>query len=295
MDIQKFVQQRKKLGLSQNALSKGICTQATLSKFENRGQVPSLAILNQLCQRLGLTIDELNQDESTPDRYMRELLDEIEQDLMIENFPEAVHRLKIVAVDKLKSAENKMQYYYLEGMVSTLISQPSSSKILFNFSKVLDELDENHQTIYSQLAYLGSGVLYARKNSLARADLFFSKVIAYLRLHAADDYHRMPTQQYLRFIMMMYYAAEYHYLSARYQTCDQVLTMTEKLCQLNHVTYFLPRIKLLAANNEIAQEGDPKKIETFLNDAQVFARFNRNNAVLVQVAALRRNFTQMMN
>ena len=34
MDIQIFVNRRKELGLSQIELSEGICTQATLSRFE---------------------------------------------------------------------------------------------------------------------------------------------------------------------------------------------------------------------------------------------------------------------
>ena len=38
MDIQIFVNRRKELGLSQIELSEGICTQATLSRFENHGQ-----------------------------------------------------------------------------------------------------------------------------------------------------------------------------------------------------------------------------------------------------------------
>ena len=64
MDTKRFIQQRKKLGLSQVALSQGICTQSTLSKFENNGQVPSLSILMQLCDHLGLSIDDLNQDKA---------------------------------------------------------------------------------------------------------------------------------------------------------------------------------------------------------------------------------------
>ena len=59
MDIQKFVQRRKKRGISQVALCDGICTQSTLSKFESNGQIPSVLILGKLCQRLDLSIDDL--------------------------------------------------------------------------------------------------------------------------------------------------------------------------------------------------------------------------------------------
>ena len=42
ININKFVFIRKKLGLSQTELCNGICTQSTLSKFENNGRIPSL-------------------------------------------------------------------------------------------------------------------------------------------------------------------------------------------------------------------------------------------------------------
>ena len=112
MDIKRFVHQRKRLGYSQVALSKGICTQSTLSKFENNGQVPSLSILEQLCDRLGLTIDDLNKNNTSSIRYIRNLLDEIELSLMIEHFPQAVSKLKKIHLADLKSPQDKMQYYF---------------------------------------------------------------------------------------------------------------------------------------------------------------------------------------
>ena len=59
MDIERFVETRKRLGLAQSELCEGICTQATLSRFENNGQVPNLKILIQLCNRLNLPLGEL--------------------------------------------------------------------------------------------------------------------------------------------------------------------------------------------------------------------------------------------
>ena len=59
MDIQLFIQRRKSLGISQSELCQGICTQATLSRFENQGQVPSVKILLDLCQRLDMSLGEL--------------------------------------------------------------------------------------------------------------------------------------------------------------------------------------------------------------------------------------------
>ncbi|MBM9834812.1 helix-turn-helix transcriptional regulator, partial [Enterococcus faecalis] len=49
MNVERFIEARKQAGFSQQELSEGICTQATLSKFENNGQAPSLKILIKLC------------------------------------------------------------------------------------------------------------------------------------------------------------------------------------------------------------------------------------------------------
>lgn len=59
MNIQQFIEKRKARGLSQSELAKGICTQVTVSRFEKNGQVPTLKILIQLCNRLELPLGEL--------------------------------------------------------------------------------------------------------------------------------------------------------------------------------------------------------------------------------------------
>ena len=55
MNIQRFIENAKR-GLSQSELAKGICTQVTVSRFEKNGQVPTLKILIQLCNRLELPL-----------------------------------------------------------------------------------------------------------------------------------------------------------------------------------------------------------------------------------------------
>lgn len=289
MNIKRFIQQRKRLGLSQAALSKGICTQSTLSKFENNGQIPSFSILEQLCARLGLSIDELNQNNASP----RQLLNEIEKAIMIEHYPQAIQKLKKISVDELKSTDDKMQYFYLKGMASTLTNNKISAT-LFNFTKILDGLDEKHQTIYSQLAYLGSGILYARQNSMKHAEFFFSKVIMFLHSKKVADLIGAPQSYYLRIIMLLYYCAEYYSLIKQFGASDQILAKIIKICAGNHVTYYLPRVKLLQANNAINDGRRPEEVRRLLNETLVFARFNGNNVVEVQTAALLSNYKKIV-
>ena len=203
MDIQKFVQRRKQKGISQVKLCDGICTQSTLSKLENKGQVPSVRILNQLCQRLDMTISDLSESERPAKQVRLTVLDRVEQQLMAEQFPAAIKLLATVNVDDLISKKMRMQYYYLKGMIDTLTSNQTATT-MFNFTQILDKLDEEHQTVFSQLAYLGCGILYARRDHLGNAEFFFTKVINYLdRARAkAQSTITLADIQYGRIIMM---------------------------------------------------------------------------------------------
>ena len=130
---------------------------------------------------------------------------------------------------------------------------------------------------------------------MEHADFFFSKVISFLRSKADEDLAGVDRNYYLRIVTMMYYAAEYHSLNKRLEVSNQDLEATTKICASNHVTYFLPRIKLLEANNAIELGENSKKIRRLLTEAEVFARFNKNNVVEVQVAALLNNFDKTIS
>lgn len=84
ININKFISIRKKLGLSQTELCNGICTQSTLSKFENNGRIPSLKILNSLCDRLNINVADI----------MKELL------LQVQNVAEAALPKQLVKILK---------------------------------------------------------------------------------------------------------------------------------------------------------------------------------------------------
>lgn len=87
MDINIFIERRKALKISQVKLCEGICTQSTLSKFENNGRIPSLSILNKLCGRLGLSVDDLYKNTTASTTHMRTVLDRIESKLMMKDYP----------------------------------------------------------------------------------------------------------------------------------------------------------------------------------------------------------------
>ena len=114
INIQKFVQVRKKLKLSQTELCQGICTQSTLSKFENNGQVPSFKILKQLCERLDIDISDIM--DSSEHKYIAHLLFEADFAFINFDYSKILNLLSQInpKID-LKRQEDKIHYHYLRG------------------------------------------------------------------------------------------------------------------------------------------------------------------------------------
>ncbi|MBI1717494.1 XRE family transcriptional regulator [Lactobacillus crispatus] len=114
INIQKFVQVRKKLKLSQTELCQCICTQSTLSKFENNGQVPSFKILKQLCERMDIDVSDIM--DNSEHKYIAHIL--FEADFAFINFDYSKIFTLLSQINPevdLKRQTNRIHYHYLRG------------------------------------------------------------------------------------------------------------------------------------------------------------------------------------
>ncbi|WP_258381982.1 helix-turn-helix domain-containing protein [Lactobacillus helveticus] len=111
IDIKKFVQIRKKQKLSQTELCDCICTQSTLGKFENNGQVPSLKILNQLCDRLHIEVgDIINRSD---EQRIAQLLFDTDFSFINYDYTKILNLLSEVNEDTLKRKTDQVHYQFL--------------------------------------------------------------------------------------------------------------------------------------------------------------------------------------
>lgn len=55
---------RKSRKLTQKMLSEDICSQSVLSRIENDEELPNVVVMQQICQRLGVTMDQIMQFKS---------------------------------------------------------------------------------------------------------------------------------------------------------------------------------------------------------------------------------------
>lgn len=286
MDIDVFITRRKALKLSQMKLCAGICTQATLSKFENNNRIPSIAILSRLCARLGITVDDLYQSDNTRSAALSDALNQVENQLMTEDYRQVLRGLEKISIQDIDAIPLQMQFYYLRGIVNTLINR-EPDRILFDFARILDDLDEKHQTILTQLAFMGSGILYARRQQPESASFYFDRVQRYITTALRAQPAQPATNYNLRILMLIYFTAEFYASRGDYRLSNQLIKTGLTLCSDQHVTYYLPRLKFLAAQNALAEHRPYAQIDEILDEALAFARINHNEVVVLKIGALR--------
>lgn len=292
MDINIFIERRKELKMSQVKLCQGICTQSTLSKFENNGRVPSLAILNKLCERLGLSVDDLYKNSSASTTHMRTVLNRIESDLMMEDYAKVSEALKDLNVDDVNNNELKMQFYYQKGLFTTL-TNGKFEELFYNFSQILDNLDEEHRTIYSYLSYVGMGIFYSRINKMEQAEFYFGKVLEYINVHKDQTFQKSGLNAYLRILTIVFYTADFLIVKNDFETSLELVKRGIKLCSEQHITYYLPRLKLLEAKIAIGKNQPATVVKDLLTDAMAFAKINHNEVVELRINALRKQYQDM--
>lgn len=273
MNIEKFIETRKKMGLSQAELCDGICTQATLSKFENSGKAPAIRILIQLCARLNLTLDDVFPITLHSQTKQERMLDEAEFMLITSDYENAKEKLDAIRPAKL-STMTKMQYFFVTGDISALTNRPIVDT-LFYFDQIINGLDEHHDTIYSQLAYTGIGIAYSHDDALDKSEFYFQKVFEGLHeLPLTDD------KSIWRALNMIFYTAEFFAEIKDYATSDSLLDYGYEVCAKNHVTYYVARIRYRQAQNAQATNQPKDAIREMLNDARAFAKINNNQRLL---------------
>ncbi|CAJ1200143.1 hypothetical protein CPR19092_LGOLGGFK_02234 [Companilactobacillus paralimentarius] len=271
MDIQAFIDKRKELGLSQKELSNGICTQATLSKFENNGKIPSLKILIKLCNRLGLSLDSIIGVNDSSSKKVAKEMSQAEFNLIIQEYDDAWAIINKIDPDILNNDKNLlMQYYYLRGYLNVL-DDGDLFDAVFDFNRILSELDTRGETIFTFLSFVGMGMVYAKQGDDSKSEYYFSKVFNNIYTMSIDDVSKI-----WRYINIIFYSAIYYSEKQDLETANALLNYGVKVCAENHVTYYIARIYAQLAMNENRVNGNNGKVQDYIDKALVFSEFNGN-------------------
>ena len=163
---------RRKRGLSQTALSEGICTQATISLMEKQNRIPKMNILTAICARLDISVDKIIEND---DVSMTAQFDEISSLIVRHDYEEADVRIHKIKVTKLQNDFDKQRYYYLLGILQ--VSQGEVDDAIFNFELILTQFSTMSANIYWALTTVGMAMAYEKRGNEERALKFLQRAV----------------------------------------------------------------------------------------------------------------------
>ena len=283
MDIALFVDRRKELGLSQAELAEGICTQATLSRFENLGQIPSIKILVRLCNRLSIPLGSLFPTVEPKYSEIEKNLTRAEFSFVISDYAQASAILDEINEENLPNLRLQQRFIYLKGFLATL-QKASLSDSFFYLNRLITDLKHPNDPIFERLAYVGLGLAYANASEYTRAEYYFE--------HAQENIYSLEIddmEDVWRVLCILYHTANFYAMSQDFETSDALLHYAVSICQDNGVTYYVARIKFRLAQNAEAQHVATEEIIELSNDAMAFARINRNEKLVQRILLFQQN------
>ncbi|MBO1306813.1 helix-turn-helix transcriptional regulator [Enterococcus sp. 669A] len=108
---------RKEHGMTQKDLSRDICSQSVLSRIENNEEIPNILVMQQLCQRLGITIDQLMVDFLPKELLLRKYFQKMYNLLRHQRFAEIQTILNYLEDKKrIVLDKDRQQYYYFQAI-----------------------------------------------------------------------------------------------------------------------------------------------------------------------------------
>ena len=279
MNIERFIEARKQANLSQEELAQGICTQATLSRFERGGNVPSIKILTRLCNRLALDMAELFKSVSdSREEMIEKRLHDAEFDLIISEYDHAQEKLATLELTEIECQQFGQRFDFIQGYIAIL----SGRQIQKTLEQYHTRLIQRHDLtdVYTLLNYCGLGMGYARLNKPDLAEQYFNVVFTEVM-----NVKRKNTADTWKVLTILFYTAEF-YSTYNLETSNQLLQTIVSICSSEHITFYLARAVLQLAENEAAGDHDPKQLTALLMDAYAYAKINNNSVELQRIQTL---------
>lgn len=270
-NIEKFIKLRKSKNLSQTQLCQGICTQATLSKFENEARPPSIKILSQLCERLEiLPADIMIRSNETP---VAKKLHEAEIACISSNFTTAYNMLISIDQDELSRSEDITLFNLIIGVYALTCNQ-DQVKALFHFNIILNNSKISSDNIYYLLAITGCAMTYEERRDYDKAKKYYAKLTDSIIKVKIDSKECL-----FQVLWILYQTGEFYGKHNNFKESNYLLRYAYQIGSQHNETFLMEKILYRLGLNMIAKSSKDIAVQ-YLNDARAFARFSHNQYIL---------------
>lgn len=264
---------RKARGLSQAALAKDICTQATISLIEKRNKIPSMQILMKLCARLGISINDIIVENNY---RLGRMFREIGKAIRERHYRTAEARLDTIKFNTLKENDEFKAYYYFRGEVQ-LANHRNTDEAIFNFGMLLNQFGGQKQDMYMVMGRLGLGLAYMEKQAFDKADILVEQAVADLAQFEADGLEAIQNQ-----LRVLLNAASFFQKRQHATKALKLVDSGIKLSMDNSSFYLLEELFEVKAMSQLALK-DKQSAQRNLYVAYALATISNNERLVKQV------------
>ncbi|MCB5955123.1 helix-turn-helix domain-containing protein [Enterococcus sp. CWB-B31] len=103
---------RKKRKLTQKMLSEDICSQSVLSRIENNEELPNVVVMQQICQRLGVTMDQIMQFQSKEVQIVTQMFEKFGNYFRHKEYDKLIQSIKETGLEERIYLDTDWQRYY---------------------------------------------------------------------------------------------------------------------------------------------------------------------------------------
>lgn len=260
--------ERKKRKMSQTELAEGICKQATISNIERKNFCKDIEILTKVCRKLELTLPQVIQ--SSPEDWLDDQLDEVEDLSSSEKNQEALAILEKIDMTKVQDKKLIHRYYYNFGNC-LMLAKKDNDGALFYFNQVLAQADAND--LYGILSNAGIALTYVKKKQYTFAKTYCEKAIA--------GVEGIPDPKPLSLNRVLLQAAKFYNLVEEPETAKNLalegIAINQHFASTKLLEYLV--LELAESKKQLAE----KDAKDAFNDAKKMALFNHNQKLATQV------------
>lgn len=179
---QKIKKIRKARKLTQKMLASGICSQSVLSRIETDQEIPNVLVFQQLCKRLGTTMDKVMLSEFTEIQAIQSFFDKMNNYLIHQRYQEMASLFDESQILTQLYLDTDLQlYFYYLGTVEFFVDQDLDKAITtlkHSLAYTYTESKKEHVSSV-EVQILGClGRIYADMNRMTLAENYLTKSIS---------------------------------------------------------------------------------------------------------------------
>lgn len=261
---------RKERRLTQKSLSQDICSQSVLSRIENDEELPNVWVMQQLCFRLGVTLDQImgmDVDDVQSNHCLFRQMKIFDHQKKYRELFELLHKEKDKASFKL--AGDLQLYYYYKGCCYYHLYK-DYEKALNYFRRSLLCVQEREQVCFTAqeiqiISYIG--LVYASMGDRQQARILLQRAVKYSC--------QMPEEQLtISLVKIFYNFGHFLWEESEYDLAEEQVDRGISWDTQNDSYYYL--VELFELKSKLLEKRDcVEQAEEFAQMAAGLSQLNR--------------------